>query len=69
MAAAADDALVEQSGSDDQELEALEDNTDHVDNVNAAAQAVKSCTFLKCNLSCEWITLTLAVFVAADGYR
>lgn len=53
MAVATYDALVVQSGSDDQELEALEDSTEHVDNVNAAAKAVKSCTFLKCNLSCE----------------
>lgn len=69
MTAATYDAPVEQSGGDDQELEALEDGTDCVDTVEPTAEAVKHRTFLECSLSCEQIPLTLVVFFAAGGYR
>lgn len=50
MTAATYDAPVEQSGGDDQELEALEDGTDGVDTVDPTAEAVKHRTFLECSL-------------------
>lgn len=69
MTAATYDAPVEQSGGVDQELEALEDDTDRVETVDPTAEAVKHPTFLECSLSCEQIALTLVVFVAAGSYR
>lgn len=60
MTAATYDAPVEQSGGDDQELEALEDGNDCVDTAEPTAEAVMNRTFLERSLSCEQIPLTLS---------